>query len=719
VMRGNTYCTTTNGVVRLERDLKAWWAGAPSTGPLQAPSNSASATGWLANGSTVSYRAVLVQYDGDGIPMRGPPSSPVYYTNASGSAANVRWTTIVVPPLAVNSVTPGVSSENLDPSNARRIDVEMYRSPASTTGTPSDELQLCWRRTLTAGEKNGVSGIAGFVDQCPEAALGAYLYTNAISGGDTVSGGQSIGLASRNDPPPIASDVAVFANRMWYSGLTLPYSLTVSLIAPGTSGSALKTGDVITLDGHTLTAGTDFTVFTSGTIVENIRNTAQSIAYAINSFLYSWGLMCEYVGNASSPGTTGLLRIWRQQPVAATFSMQITSGGSGTAFVPDLTSAVSATRDNWSGGIAYSKELQADAVPPVNYLKVGRGDFPVKRLVPTRDSLFIFTDEGVWRITGTDPSTFVLDKFDTTFTLLARDAVAVLDDAIYAWGNEGIARITTSGVQLIDAPIRDIVSAHRAADVSTAFAVADRVTKRVLFFVPNHSSNACALGSVSNRAYVYNAAGSMGATAYSAAVLGRWSRYDYGAASAKTCACAQGAALANQLVLGGADDGAGSTTAGTELDGPGYTRAAGAGHVAYLFFLEKYGTWTDSTNANGTAAISSTLRWTCATPDPYQSAQWSELAALFAPNDNISALGAPSAMTFGFKTEMATTEQTVSWTQPGAPSNNADTARVMVPRDASRGARMTVRMTHSVFAEYFSVDGFGLLYEQTGNEVAK
>jgi hypothetical protein len=711
VMRGNTYCTTQNGVVRVEKDLNAWWAGSPRIATMGHGLNSASATGWLANNSTVAYRTVLVQYDSDGIPMRGSPSSQVLYKNVSGSAANVS-----LPVIASSNVIWAVNGggARLDPSNIRRIDVEVYRTAQSSTGTPGDEMQLCYRKTLSAAEKDGSSNISGFVDSCPDAALGAYLYTNAISGGDTVSGGMSVGLVARNDMPPIATDVAVFANRLWYSGLTVPQEIVISIVSPGTSGSALKTGDTLTVGGVPVT----ITVDTSGSLVDNIRATAQLVAGAIDTALQS-SISAEYVGNTSSPGTAGQIRIFARQPSLGAFTVQVTGGGSGSAFIPDLTNAVSSGRDDWLGGIAYSKELQADAVPPSNYVRVGRGDFPVKRIIPTRDSLFIFTDEGVWRLTGSDPSSFSIEKFDTTFTLLARDSVVVLDDAIYAWGNEGIARITTSGVQLIDATIRDIVSAHRAADVSKAFAVEDRVTKRVLFFVPNHSSDACALGMVSNRALVYNAAGSMGATSYSAAVLGRWSRYDYGAASAKTCACAQGPARSNQVILGGADDGAGSTTAGTELDGPGYTRAAGSGHLAVFFFLDKYGALSDTTNAGATAPISSTLRWTCATPDPQMSAQWQELDAFFAPNDNISAFGSPSAMAFGFDTDTATAEQVVSWAQPAPPSANVDVARVMVPRDASRGARMVVRMTHSVAGEYFSVDGFGLYYESTGREVAR
>jgi hypothetical protein len=99
-------------------------------------------------------------------------------------------------------------------------------------------------------------------------------------------------------------------------------------------------------------------------------------------------------------------------------------------------------------------------------------------------------------------------------------------------------------------------------------------------------------------------------------------------------------------------------------------------------------------------------------------AQWMEVAALFAPSDTVAVMGAPSALTFGFKTEMQSTEQTVTWTRPSAPYINSQ-ARVMVPRDAARGSRMFFALTHAVVSEYFALDGFGLWYEFSGHEVTR
>jgi len=133
--------------------------------------------------------------------MRGPPSAAGALTNTTGVAKAVTFGPLYLgpPPYAVNAVTSGVSAI------LRRPDQPPTHRPRSVpgrpvdTGTPNDEMQLAYRKTLSASEKNG-SAIAGFVDQCPDEALGAYLYTNAISGGDTVQNGSLARLGGSQRP---------------------------------------------------------------------------------------------------------------------------------------------------------------------------------------------------------------------------------------------------------------------------------------------------------------------------------------------------------------------------------------------------------------------------------------------------------------------------------------------------------------------------------------
>jgi hypothetical protein len=686
----NIYATTDHGVARIERNWLGLWAGVERPRAIaSAPWGTGRTGAWLAVGDTVLYRVVIVRYDYDGKPMRGAPSGVAQTKNTTAAAATVG---VYVSLHAVNSTATA------DPANVRRIDVEVYRSPASSTGTPSEELQLAYRRTLTAAEKAS-SAYIFIEDLCPDAALGAYLYTNGITG-DEVLSGSAVGLASRNDIPPVASDVAVFAERMWLADLTYRHEMTFSLFAPGVAGYQLKAGDVLTVDGVAYTAGAQFTVFTAGTLLENIRDTAQSIVDAINvTSIAGADIQAEYIGSPLSPGTAGLIRVWRRMNASASFTAQITAGGSGGAFTPDLTTALTSASESIDNGLAYSKASQPDAFPPVNVIRVGQGDAVIRRIVALRDALFIFASDGLWRLTGYSPETFALEQFDTSVRLsyLMPSHVAVMDDAIYAWTNLGVVRITTSGVELIDDQIRDFVRLQ--GQHLGGFAVADTVAKRVLFFLGTPGTGMPY--SFAHRALVYQAR------------TGAWTLYHYGAASPKTCAAAD--PDKGIIYLGNADDGAGTVYPGGEVYEYAYAFGSGVryGAISYERNTNAASDWVDTNNANASQAITSVAKWTSAVPDPMVVAQWRELHLFTSPSDIQAAMGAPSTVDVAFDTEM-TSETTVTSSVPLATQT-----RVMVPRDAARGARMTIKMTHAVSSEYSSLSGFGLVYEPDGTEVAR
>lgn len=683
----SVYASTDNGVVRIESDNAARWAGVET--PVARTATAGAGTGaWLATGSTVAYRAVLVRYDADGVPMRGPPSGEVFATS-TGPASIV--TVGIWLNAAVNSY------DATEPSAARRVDVELYRSPSTTTATPSAELQLCYRRQLTAGELATPGTAVSITDLCPDEGLGAYLYTNGITGEDVLAGA-AVGLASRNDIPPVGADVASYAGRLWLADLTYRHELTFSLFAPGTTGTQLKTGDVLTIDGSTYTAGTNFTVYTAGTVLQNIQDTARSLASAIAS--HDASICAEYVGSPLSPGTAGLIRVWRARNSAASFSVQVTSGGSGPAFVPDLSTALSSSSERLLNGLAYSKASQPDAFAPANVVRVGRGDASIRRIVALRDCLFIFASDGLWRLTGYSPETFALEMFDSSVVVAAvsPNAIAVMDDAIYAWCNLGIVRITTSGVEMLDDAIRDFVSLQGTRRGS--FAVADSTRKRVLFFLGNDSAGNPYPSA--HRALVYHARAQA------------WTLYHYGATSPKTCGASD--AATGLVYLGNADDGAGTVLGPDETVEWVYRFGSGAryGDIAVERTAYAAALWGDTNNARAAQAITSVARWTSAAPDPMAVAQWRELHLFASPSEIVSTMSGPTAWSAAFRTEMMAADETVAVTVP-----LEHQVRVMVPRGAARGARMTVQATHSVVDEYASLAGYGLVYTPDGTEVSR
>jgi hypothetical protein len=94
--------------------------------------------------------------------------------------------------------------------------------------------------------------------------------------------------------------------------------------------------------------------------------------------------------------------------------------------------------------IYYSKTSQPEAVPIVNYFDVGAADKEILRIFPLRDSLFVFKQDGIYRVSGEQPP-FSLALFDSSCLLAAPDSLAVVNNYIYGWTQQGISTISESG----------------------------------------------------------------------------------------------------------------------------------------------------------------------------------------------------------------------------------------------------------------------------------
>lgn len=107
--------------------------------------------------------------------------------------------------------------------------IRLYRSKSNTgqaTGTtplsettPLDELQLAYEAYLT--DTDITNGYVIIDDITPDALLGAYLYTNQFSGE---------GILQNNQPPPVATDIALFKNYAFYSNTRTKHRRTLTLV---------------------------------------------------------------------------------------------------------------------------------------------------------------------------------------------------------------------------------------------------------------------------------------------------------------------------------------------------------------------------------------------------------------------------------------------------------------------------------------------------------
>lgn len=160
------------------------------------------------------------------------------------------------------------------------------------------------------------------------------------------------------------------------------------------------------------------------------------------------------IGNTNStPSIDGIYEITYISPT--TFSIvapsAVTIAGSRGAMISS-TNAITSQNEVKTNRVYYSKLSQPEAVPATNYFDVGAQDKAILRILPLRDSLFVFKQDGLYRISG-DSAPFQLNLFDSSFNVIAPDSVTVVNNVIFAWTNQGIQSLTEGGAQVVSRAI--------------------------------------------------------------------------------------------------------------------------------------------------------------------------------------------------------------------------------------------------------------------------
>jgi hypothetical protein len=54
----------------------------------------------------------------------------------------------------------------------------------------------------------------------------------------------------------------------------------------------------------------------------------------------------------------------------------------------------------------FSKQAEVEAVPSLQYFDIGSRDAEIKRIVPMRENVLIFKEDGIFRLIGDNKNTF-------------------------------------------------------------------------------------------------------------------------------------------------------------------------------------------------------------------------------------------------------------------------------------------------------------------------
>lgn len=240
-------------------------------------------------------------------------------------------------------------------------------------------------------------------------------------------------------------------------------------------------------------------------------------------------------GSNSSPNINGVYTITVIDPNTFSIPVNVVSSGNtgGWTSLTNANAIVFSTDEIKPNRLYYSKPNQPEAVPILNYLDIGAQDKAILRIFPLRDSLMIFKEDGLYRLSG-EVAPWNLALFDSTCIITAPDSVSVADNYIYGLSTKGIVSVTEAGVNKIDRDIDDDIARLQTPQFinfqTATWGVGYDSDKSYLLWTVNNLTD-----EVATIAYVFNN------------LTGCWSTYD------KTNTCGIVNSFDDRLYLGAGD----------------------------------------------------------------------------------------------------------------------------------------------------------------------
>lgn len=477
-LRGNLYVPYEAGVVKLTGlgSGQQWeMAGVPLY--VVPDFGGTTGTGWFADGNSVNYRTVVVKTDANGVESHSAPSGAITVSNTSGGPTNV-----------------AVSLEKLDtPAAALEAysAVEIYRSNQYTTGNVAgEEYQLV--ATLTTATL-GYGSTYVFQDAVPDELRGKTMYASPSRGG---------ALAATMRPPACAA-IAAFKGSLFFGNVRGPsrkvFSLNLFRGAPITgqatgSGIRLYTADTTNgspnLTNLSSTVGLEIgqAIPSASGVPSNARVTGiagSTVTMSVNATATATGIgvafydVIEVDGVALRPadvpglGPTSWSELLVSQITPAeggynttlviesltratqSHTIRATHGDEFSPPIPLTTETAAAFDQDADPGMAmWSNTDEPENVALKNYAFVGDRAKAVLAMVATRDALFIFKEDGLWRLTGVGGD-WRIDPFDPTLRCVLPSSARSLNGRAVTLSSRGVYLVDDGGPVMAGEAIQD------------------------------------------------------------------------------------------------------------------------------------------------------------------------------------------------------------------------------------------------------------------------
>lgn len=308
-------------------------------------------------------------------------------------------------------------------------------------------------------------GTTGFAFAVTQAGTGENASANKILLSSNISPAIAVQLTAQSLVRVINLNSSSSVYAYYTSGAQeVPGKITIESRTLGGSQFFLVTNNVNTGDSFSPSIAPSLIISSIAIGAPSANLVTTSTSHGLTNLDYVF-----ISGSNSTSSIDGYQQITYVSPTTFRVNATITVLGNKGGIIPYAT-AESSTNNAFPNRVYYSKLQQPEAVPVLNFFDVGAKDKAILRIFPLRDSLFIFKQDGVYRISG-EVIPFNLALFDSSCILIAADSISSVDNVIYGWTRQGVTSVTESGTRNISRPI-DVNLLPLASSAYTNFSTA-------------------------------------------------------------------------------------------------------------------------------------------------------------------------------------------------------------------------------------------------------
>lgn len=429
------FFTSSTGIQRLPNLTGAVIRDAGFAQSLDSSFTFPTGVNWLEGTGTtdfqVAYRTVFGYIDENGQEVVGADSFRQIALNTTGADSDVQITT---------TIPDGVVAGDF-------LDIFRTSPQVLSTADPGETFFKVARVELVAADIT--AGVVVYLDQTEESFLdfAVQLITNSTSEGP----------AQEDSRPPFSNDISRFRGHTFFANIRREHEIEIRFV--DTAGITTGVDTISVTDGTTTLTynfeaaesipAQNFELFTAGLIGQNVRNTMLSLVRVMNRDTTNSLFYAHYASGAEDAPGKILIRRRDYTDVALSLTATASAGAQFEPLLPLAGTSVSTDAGAVPNRLAFSKVEQPDSVPRSNFFDIGTTRNRILRILELRDSLIIWTERSIFRLSGEEQASFTVRLLDPSTRLRAVETAVVLNNAVFGYSSQGVVRVTENGVAVV------------------------------------------------------------------------------------------------------------------------------------------------------------------------------------------------------------------------------------------------------------------------------